>query len=202
MSQTQVGKRTVNKACFVCFKAAEKGGEFLLVDGRRMLRYVFCIIIMNILYLYILSLAKNIYMCGSCCPLFRDLKTDVLQRWFDRQVRFSSAELPMGFMDKAGPLQPVIEPVVQKLLGTVVDMKVINSIAQNLSCRSSFSSIQHNYVFFMSPKKSLSRSLWLCKGFPFRLMHVTSVRSAQQTCLPLYTSSIATRAQTPYMYYN
>ena len=54
----------------------------------------------------------------------RDLNPDVLKRWFERKVRFSSAELPMGFMDKTGPFQPIIEPVVQKLLGTVVDMKV------------------------------------------------------------------------------
>jgi len=33
-----VGVRTPRSAVFVCFKAAEEGGEFLLVDGRRMLK--------------------------------------------------------------------------------------------------------------------------------------------------------------------
>ena len=56
--------------------------------------------------------------------VYRDLNPDVLKRWFERKVRFSSAELPMSFMDKTGPFQPLLEPVVQKLLGTVVDMKV------------------------------------------------------------------------------
>lgn len=91
MHNEMVGKRTVRRAAFVCFKAAEKGGEFLLTDGRRMLR---------------------------------DLNPDVLKRWFDKQIRFSSAELPMGFMDNLGPLQAPLEPVVRSLLGLVVDMKV------------------------------------------------------------------------------
>ena len=38
MHNEMVGKRTVKRAAFVCFKAAEVGGEFILVDGRRMLR--------------------------------------------------------------------------------------------------------------------------------------------------------------------
>ncbi len=45
----------------------------------------------------------------------------------------------MAFMDKAGPLQPIIEPVVQKLLGTVVDMKVINI------CRVQINDDPHNF---------------------------------------------------------
>lgn len=32
-----VGKRAPRRAAFVCFKAAEKGGEFLLCDGRKVL---------------------------------------------------------------------------------------------------------------------------------------------------------------------
>lgn len=91
MHNEMVGKRTVRRAAFVCFKAAEKGGEFLLTDGRRMLR---------------------------------DIKPDLLKRWFDNQIRFSSAELPMGFMDNLGPFQSALEPVVKSILGLVVDMKV------------------------------------------------------------------------------
>jgi len=91
MHNEMVGKRTVRRAAFVCFKAAEVGGEFIITDGMRMLR---------------------------------DMKPDVLQRLYDNKIRFSSAELPMGFMDKAGPLQPVLEPILRSVLGVVVDMKV------------------------------------------------------------------------------
>lgn len=91
MHNEMVGKRTVKRAAFVCFKAAEVGGEFILVDGRRMLR---------------------------------DLEPEFLKRFYEKKIRFSSAELPMGFMDKTGPLQPLLEPVVRSLLGVVVDMKV------------------------------------------------------------------------------
>eukprot|EP00290_Baffinella_frigidus_P012284 CAMPEP_0180153590 /NCGR_PEP_ID=MMETSP0986-20121125/23619_1 /TAXON_ID=697907 /ORGANISM="non described non described, Strain CCMP2293" /LENGTH=425 /DNA_ID=CAMNT_0022101713 /DNA_START=23 /DNA_END=1300 /DNA_ORIENTATION=+ len=91
MHNEMVGKRTVRRAAFVCFKAAEVGGEFILVDGRRMLR---------------------------------DLRPEFLSKFYERKIRFSSAELPMGFMDKTGPLQPLLEPVVRSVLGMVVDMKV------------------------------------------------------------------------------
>jgi len=33
-------------------------------------------------------------------------------------------ELPMSFMDKTGPLQPLLEPLLKSVLGVVVDMKV------------------------------------------------------------------------------
>ena len=33
-----VGKRAPRRAAFVCFKAAEEGGEFLLCDGRQVFR--------------------------------------------------------------------------------------------------------------------------------------------------------------------
>jgi len=91
MHNEMVGKRTVRRAGFVCFKAAEVGGEFIITDGMRMLR---------------------------------DMSPDVLKRLYDEKVRFSSAELPMGFMDKTGPLQPVLEPILKSVLGVVVDMKV------------------------------------------------------------------------------
>ena len=72
MHNEMVGKRTVRRAAFVCFKAAEVGGEFIITDGMRMLR---------------------------------DLKEDVLKELYAKNIRFSSAELPMGFMDKTGRLQ-------------------------------------------------------------------------------------------------
>jgi len=91
MHNEMVGKRTVTRAAFVCFKSAEVGGEFIITDGMRILR---------------------------------DLKPDFLKSWYEKKVRFSSAQLPMGFMDKTGPLQPVLEPVLKSVLGAVVDMKV------------------------------------------------------------------------------
>jgi len=91
MHNEMVGKRTVRRAAFVCFKSAEVGGEFIITDGMRMLK---------------------------------DMSPEVLKRLYDKSIRFSSAELPMGFMDKAGPLQPVLEPIVRSVLGVVVDMKV------------------------------------------------------------------------------
>lgn len=38
MHNEMVGKRTVRRAAFVCFKAAEVGGEFIITDGMRMLK--------------------------------------------------------------------------------------------------------------------------------------------------------------------
>ena len=40
--------------------------------------------------------------------MLKDMSPEVLKRLYDKSIRFSSAELPMGFMDKAGPLQPVL----------------------------------------------------------------------------------------------
>ena len=37
--------------------------------------------------------------------MLRDLKEDVLKELYSKNIRFSAAELPMGFMDKTGPLQ-------------------------------------------------------------------------------------------------
>jgi hypothetical protein len=37
--------------------------------------------------------------------MLRDMKPDVLDTLYKKSIRFSSAELPMGFMDKTGPLQ-------------------------------------------------------------------------------------------------
>uniref|UniRef100_A0A7S0H8C6 TauD/TfdA-like domain-containing protein n=1 Tax=Hanusia phi TaxID=3032 RepID=A0A7S0H8C6_9CRYP len=91
MHNEMVGKRTVRRAAFVCFKAAEVGGEFIITDGMRMLR---------------------------------DLDPKVLKSLYEKKIRFSSAELPMGFLDKTGPLQPVLEPILKTVIGAIVDMKV------------------------------------------------------------------------------
>eukprot|EP00288_Rhodomonas_lens_P001933 CAMPEP_0177718634 /NCGR_PEP_ID=MMETSP0484_2-20121128/15680_1 /TAXON_ID=354590 /ORGANISM="Rhodomonas lens, Strain RHODO" /LENGTH=425 /DNA_ID=CAMNT_0019230809 /DNA_START=64 /DNA_END=1341 /DNA_ORIENTATION=- len=91
MHNEMVGKRTVKRAAFVCFKKAEVGGEFIIADGVRILR---------------------------------DLDSDLISRLYDRKIRFSSAELPMGFLDNTGPLQPILEPVLRSVLGVIVDMKV------------------------------------------------------------------------------
>ena len=44
--------------------------------------------------------------------MLKDMSPEVLKRLYDKSIRFSSAELPMGFMDKAGPLQPVLSVCV------------------------------------------------------------------------------------------
>jgi len=56
--------------------------------------------------------------------VLRDLKPDFIKNLYEKKIRFSSAELPMGFLDKTGPLQPILEPALRSLLGVVVDMKV------------------------------------------------------------------------------
>ena len=38
MHNEMVGDRAPGAALFVCFKAAEKGGEFLVADGRKMFK--------------------------------------------------------------------------------------------------------------------------------------------------------------------
>jgi hypothetical protein len=40
MHNEQVGTRSPARAAFVCFKAADAGGEFLIADGRRLFRDV------------------------------------------------------------------------------------------------------------------------------------------------------------------
>jgi len=56
-----VGTRAPRAAAFVCFKAAEEGGEFLIADGRAM---------------------------------FRDLSEGLLDRLYNRGIRYSVMELP------------------------------------------------------------------------------------------------------------
>jgi len=85
-------KRTNRLGAFVCFKQATTGGEFLLLDGKQMLR---------------------------------DLKPDVLQRLYDRKVRFSNAELPFfDFLRSAGPLKEVLMPVFKSIASVAVAAKI------------------------------------------------------------------------------
>lgn len=40
----------------------------------------------------------------------RDLDSDLISRLYDRKIRFSSAELPMGFLDNTGAPLTLTEP--------------------------------------------------------------------------------------------
>ncbi len=89
-------KRTNRLGAFVCFKRAQSGGEFLLVDGHKMIA---------------------------------DLDKDVLQRLYERGVRFSNAELPFfDFLRNAGPLKDVLQPVFKAIaqagVGAKIDMEL------------------------------------------------------------------------------
>ena len=78
-----VGTRAPRAAAFVCFKAAEEGGEFLIADGRAM---------------------------------FRDLNPDLVERLYDRSIRYSVMELPFfGWID--GLPEPVQGPVMGAIKG-------------------------------------------------------------------------------------
>lgn len=85
-------KRTNRLGAFVCFKQADTGGEFLLLDGKQMLK---------------------------------DLKPDVLQRLYERGVRFSNAELPFfDFLRNTGPLKEVLKPVFKSIASIAVGAKI------------------------------------------------------------------------------
>jgi hypothetical protein len=85
-------KRTNRLGAFVCFKQADKGGEFLLLDGRKMLKAI---------------------------------PADTLQRVYERGVRFSNAELPFfDFLRSAGPLRPVLQPVIEAVAKVAVGAKI------------------------------------------------------------------------------
>jgi alpha-ketoglutarate-dependent taurine dioxygenase len=92
-----VGTRAPRAAAFVCFKAAEEGGEFLVADGRQ---------------------------------VFRDLKPAVLQRLYERNIRYSVMELPFfGFIDNLpdftkDPVQAVIKTLVSGAINAKVDFSV------------------------------------------------------------------------------
>ncbi len=90
-------KRTNRLGAFVCFKAATKGGEFLLLDGHKMLA---------------------------------EIPRDVLQRLYDRGVRFSNAELPFFDFLRSTPapirsvLQPLFKTIASAGVGAKIDMEL------------------------------------------------------------------------------
>ena len=92
-----VGTRAPRAAAFVCFKAAEEGGEFLIADGRAM---------------------------------FRDLNPDLVERLYDRSIRYSVMELPFfGWIDGLpepvqGPIQGVVKGLVSAAINAKVDFSV------------------------------------------------------------------------------
>jgi len=91
MHNEMVGNRAPGAALFVCFKAAEEGGEFLIADGRKM---------------------------------FKELDEDFLKKVYDKEVRYSTAEFPMGFLESLGPLQGAAEPIAYGVLQQALKMKV------------------------------------------------------------------------------
>merc|ERR1719361_2142701 len=79
MHNEMVGNRAPGAAIFVCFKAAEEGGEFLVADGRKM---------------------------------FRNLDEEWLKEVYSREIRYSTAEFPMGFLENLPDfLQGAAEPL-------------------------------------------------------------------------------------------
>jgi len=92
MHNESTNKRTNRLGAFVCFKQAETGGEFLLLDGRKMLN---------------------------------DIPSEVVNRLYERGVRFSNAELPFfDFLRNAGPLKPVLQPVFKGVAELAVGAKI------------------------------------------------------------------------------
>lgn len=93
MHNEMVGNRAPGAAIFVCFKAAEQGGEFLVADGRKM---------------------------------FRELDQEWLEEVYKRDVKYSTAEFPMGFLEQLpdfarGALEPVAFGAMQQALKMKVD---------------------------------------------------------------------------------
>lgn len=92
-----VGTRAPRAAAFVCFKAAETGGEFLIADGRQ---------------------------------IFLDLKPDVLERLYKRNIRYSVMELPFfNFIDNVPefaqePLKGAIKGLASAAINAKVDFSV------------------------------------------------------------------------------
>lgn len=93
MHNEMVGNRAPGAAAFVCFKPAEQGGEFLLLDGRKMVS---------------------------------ELDRSFLERLYNREIRYSTAEFPMGFLDSP-PLawaKDILMPAVESVMRFAVSMKV------------------------------------------------------------------------------
>jgi hypothetical protein len=92
-----VGTRAPRAAAFVCLKAAETGGEFLIADGR---------------------------------AIFRDLDTDLVERLYQRNIRYSVMELPFfGWMENLpqllqDPLAAGIKGLATAAINSKVDFSV------------------------------------------------------------------------------
>lgn len=92
-----VGTRAPRAAAFVCFKAAETGGEFIIADGRAM---------------------------------FRDLDPSLVERLYNRKIRYSVMELPFfGWIDglpefMQGGVQGLVKGVVSAAMNAKVDFNV------------------------------------------------------------------------------
>mmetsp|Transcript_38104 Transcript_38104/g.113849 ORF Transcript_38104/g.113849 Transcript_38104/m.113849 type:complete len:432 (-) Transcript_38104:459-1754(-) len=92
-----VGTRAPRAAAFVCFKAAETGGEFIVADGRAM---------------------------------FRDLPTDLVERLYNRNIRYSVMELPFfGWVDGLPEfMQGAVMGGVKGLASAAINAKVDFSV--------------------------------------------------------------------------
>ena len=92
-----VGTRAPRAAAFVCFKAAETGGEFLIADGR---------------------------------AIFRDLKKDVVDKLYSRNIRYSVMELPFfGWVDGLPEfMKPVVMDLVKGVVSAAINSKVDFSV--------------------------------------------------------------------------
>jgi len=88
-----VGTRAPRAAAFVCFKAAETGGEFLIADGR---------------------------------AIIRDIDSDVLNRLYDRDIRYSVMELPFfGWIENLPDfMKPPVMGGLRSLAGAAINAKV------------------------------------------------------------------------------
>jgi len=92
-----VGTRAPRAAAFVCLKAAEEGGEFLIADGR---------------------------------SIFRDLKSDFIERLYNRSIRYSVMELPFfGWLDSVPEiLQDPLKGGIRGLASAAINGKVDFSV--------------------------------------------------------------------------
>ncbi len=92
-----VGTRAPRAAAFVCFKAAETGGEFLIADGRQ---------------------------------IFRDLRPDLVEKLYNRNIRYSVMELPFfGWVDNLpGFVQPGVMGAIKGLASAAINSKVDFSV--------------------------------------------------------------------------
>lgn len=92
-----VGTRAPRAAAFVCLKAAETGGEFLIADGR---------------------------------AVFRDLSPDLVEKLYDRNIRYSVMELPFfGWVDNLPEfLQEPVMGGVKGLASAAINSKVDFSV--------------------------------------------------------------------------